>query len=364
MINNKFDPLTYNSVEESTQNNYKIAYSLLIDACLVVHGFMILMFYYLEIPFMCRLNIISVILYVCVRIDIYFRKSYDIALIIAFAELSFHSVFATAYLGWDSGFYLYVIGLVPMAYLSPIKKRYISHLLALFATAAFYVTKVFVLPGKIIPSVSDTNICNSLFYFNSMASFAIIFALTLTFLNNLEITKNALNKRNNVLREIACIDPLTGLINRRVMYEYINAIKENDCEYSVAIGDIDDFKNINDTYGHDCGDYVLTEISRIFSNLSNDNVKIARWGGEEFLFLFLESEKENASCIINNILDEMRHKIFTYGDNTFGITMTFGVSEKSISQDISNAIVEADKNLYHGKSHGKNQIVSDYKAVV
>lgn len=364
MINNKFDPLTYNSVEESTQNNYKIAYSSLIDACLIVHGFLILLFYILEIPLMYRLNIISTILYIGVRIDIHFRKSYDIAIIIAFAEISFHSILATAYLGWDSGFYLYVIGLVPMAYLSPIKKRYISHLLALFATAAFYVTKLFVIPFNSISTISDNDICNSLFYFNSMGSFAIIFALTLTFLNNLEITKNALNKRNNVLREIACIDPLTGLINRRVMYEYINTIKENDCDYSVAIGDIDDFKIINDTYGHDCGDYVLTEISRIFSNLSNENVKIARWGGEEFLFLFLESEKDSASGVINNILDEMRHKIFTYGDKTFGITMTFGISDKSISKDISNAIVEADKNLYYGKSHGKNKIVSDCKAVV
>lgn len=143
------------------------------------------------------------------------------------------------------------------------------------------------------------------------------------------------------------------------MYEYISAIKDTETNFTVVIGDIDNFKNVNDTYGHDCGDKILSGVSEMINKFSSENVLTARWGGEEFLLLFMNESADKGIQQTEELMVNIRSKQFLYNNNVINITMTFGATTKSKTNDINEAIIVADKNLYYGKTHGKDQLIID-----
>lgn len=156
-------------------------------------------------------------------------------------------------------------------------------------------------------------------------------------------------------------DALTGLYNRRCAAMFLeNAIKDFHDKgkvFTVAIGDIDDFKKINDTYGHNIGDEVLKHISSIFLRHCEDGDIVARWGGEEFLFLFRYG-KEDALKRLNIIQNEIRHMLCESSTNCeVRVTMTFGVSEYHQDTTLEMILKDADNKLYLGKGSGKNKVI-------
>ena len=126
----------------------------------------------------------------------------------------------------------------------------------------------------------------------------------------------------------------------------------------MALGDIDFFKKINDTYGHDCGDLVLTKLSDIFVKYMDNNGIPIRWGGEEFLLVF-KADYQTAYELVDNMMDEIRKNRFEYEDTTFHVTMTFGITEYRQKESIEEIVKRADDLLYKGKTGGRNQIVED-----
>ncbi|CAM3970495.1 MULTISPECIES: GGDEF domain-containing protein [Pseudoalteromonas] len=164
----------------------------------------------------------------------------------------------------------------------------------------------------------------------------------------------ALAKENETL---ATKDPLTGLPNRRYTIDYINELnKPKHAPLSIVLFDIDDFKKINDTYGHSVGDQALVHLASIFTDICCSKDIIARWGGEEFL-LVLENTTENAAI---KIADTLRLKIQNTAMNienqSVHFTISGGVKEISPADSIDSAINSADNNLYRAKNNGKNQI--------
>lgn len=163
------------------------------------------------------------------------------------------------------------------------------------------------------------------------------------------------------LKDMITTDPLTGLLNRRACkmhldkwIEKCNKQKEN--KITVAIGDIDHFKKINDTYGHDCGDMVLVTISEIFKRCMGDDGCVARWGGEEFLLVFEENKKAAKKRLLS-MLEEIRNHEFEYEKKTFHITFSFGVNGEIVGHSFDEIIKEADESLYRGKTGGRDRIV-------
>lgn len=156
-------------------------------------------------------------------------------------------------------------------------------------------------------------------------------------------------------------DVLTGLYNRRsgekmLMQVYKDKFTRN-VDYCVAIGDIDHFKRVNDNYGHDCGDMVLTEVADIMKHVLCGKGVVARWGGEEFILVFHNVMLEDAAEILKELLEEIRAKEFVYNEEKkLHITMTFGVVQGSVD-GVDAAIKGADEKLYYGKNNGRNQIV-------
>lgn len=163
------------------------------------------------------------------------------------------------------------------------------------------------------------------------------------------------------LRELVEKDVLTGLYNRRYGNQKLNELwhraQASGIKYTIAIGDIDFFKEINDTYGHECGDMVLKNISGIFINNMPVNGTVIRWGGEEFLFIFERMEKEKAEGYLNKILQKIRETEFQYNDKAVRVTITIGVAERKQPESMDEIVSRADENLYCGKQNGRNQMI-------
>lgn len=159
-------------------------------------------------------------------------------------------------------------------------------------------------------------------------------------------------------------DPLTGLYNRRAgrieLSKYIDAVEYSNGrkKVTVVLGDIDYFKSVNDTYGHDCGDVVLQTVSDVLQKHMDKSGVAIRWGGEEFLLAFC-TDYDKAYGLVEAMLDEIRAIPFCYEGQEFQVTMTFGITLYRQNEDLEQVIKRADDLLYEGKSLGRNRILEE-----
>lgn len=195
--------------------------------------------------------------------------------------------------------------------------------------------------------------------------------LSLKFTREELLEKNALLEEKNKqltaaqkeLEVAARTDPLTKLPNRRDILEKIIEEKirfdRSSKPFTLVLGDIDDFKRINDTYGHDCGDMVLVETARIMRGHLRKQDHAARWGGEEFLLL-PETDAAGGKTITQKIREKIADNTLEYQDQSISVTMTFGVTTitQNCPGNIEECLKKADKLLYQGKQEGKNRVVS------
>ncbi|WP_368490910.1 GGDEF domain-containing protein [Clostridium sp. BJN0013] len=170
-----------------------------------------------------------------------------------------------------------------------------------------------------------------------------------------------LTRLNMYLDNMSRIDPLTKLSNRRDLRQKfeceIKKISTRPTSFSLAIGDVDFFKNINDTYGHGCGDEVLKKIACIFKNNLRKEDVISRYGGEEFVIFLPETDLKYALSIIENIRSIIENEIFEYNSEIFHMTMSFGLVNFNHSVSFIECIERADSALYEAKVRGRNRVV-------
>ena len=194
----------------------------------------------------------------------------------------------------------------------------------------------------------------------------ILFALCLSFVAYFFCEKyvaaaHKLQEYNRELRKMADSDPLTKLKNRRSVMDELELLvknyKNNGNSVSIAIGDIDFFKKVNDTYGHDCGDYVLREISLMFTKFMEGKGFAGRWGGEEFLFVFSSMNGDEAFAELDNLREQIEGHDFCFNTVHLKITMTFGLEEFCMQDGMDNTIKSSDGKLYLGKESGRNKVV-------
>lgn len=175
-------------------------------------------------------------------------------------------------------------------------------------------------------------------------------------------SENQIRLANQKLRNMANQDSLTSLPNRRAMNQHLReasiAYLKKPNPFCIAIGDIDLFKRINDTFGHDAGDAILISISEIFTTFMEKRGSIARWGGEEFLFCFTDSELEDATKQLELLRKLIHEHEFHFQEKLIPVTMTFGIEVFQEHLGIENTISRADEKLYNGKEAGRNRVVS------
>ena len=202
---------------------------------------------------------------------------------------------------------------------------------------------------------------------NIVITFLLLAIFCFMFTIEMRNSTATLENRTRQLKQLSSVDPLTKLANRRSMTEKLNIsmhlLRKDKKAFSVIMGDIDNFKKVNDTYGHDCGDKVLVMVANTISSQMRDGDFVCRWGGEEILILVngnIEAAKSLAERILNNICqNEVIHE-----NNTIKVTMTFGVAQANESFRIEDFIQQADNRLYYGKTHGKCQVVAEIPNII
>ena len=171
--------------------------------------------------------------------------------------------------------------------------------------------------------------------------------------DEIEIRKKA----EIALEKAATTDPLTSLFNRRKFNEIIKHEIEREHRYKgglfLILCDIDKFKDINDKYGHNTGDEVLKTFSKTIKTIIRKSDVVARWGGEEFIFLISNSDIGSAQDIADKLRKLVQDTDFKVVDS---VTASFGVSFFKESDDEVSLIDRADKALYQAKKNGRNRV--------
>jgi len=162
------------------------------------------------------------------------------------------------------------------------------------------------------------------------------------------------------LKIIAYQDQLTGLPNRRKLEVHLNEkqedLKENKTPFSVALFDIDNFKAINDIYGHDIGDEMLKMAGRVFKALERKGDLIGRWGGEEFLGVFPTSDVTSLETILDRIRVVFEKSNIQRNEIALNATISIGASQVVHGESIQETLKRADEALYFCKANGKNLV--------
>ncbi len=178
---------------------------------------------------------------------------------------------------------------------------------------------------------------------------------------DLEFNNDKLKIAYEKVNALSKHDYLTQAPNRKFFLEKIEyeqlRFQRTKSPFIVAYGDIDDFKLVNDNYGHETGDYILISLANLIKGTLRKIDFFCRWGGEEFVIFIAESNLETGKNIMNRLLQEIRNYNFNYNGKMINITMTFGLAIYDEDQHINKIIDLADKKLYWGKKHNKNQVV-------
>ena len=164
------------------------------------------------------------------------------------------------------------------------------------------------------------------------------------------------------LEQLASLDTLSGLLNRRTLFRRIEIEIERTSRLDLPLTgimiDIDHFKRINDNYGHQCGDMVINEIGARLNKSLRKYDYAGRYGGEEFFVIFSNTSAATAHSIAERFRMEMEETSFTCGEEQFSVTVSIGVAQYNLGELPDRWISHADGAMYQAKQRGRNQVVA------
>lgn len=306
------------------------------------------------------------VFYVTIIRNLIKQHKYMTALYISLLEVLVISFFETFCLGLDSGFILYNISMISAIFYFTFvmddfkKKDFIPLVFSLFCVASYCISYLLMQIMEPVYVIEGTYWTHILHIFNILVTFTVLIFFSFLFIWEIKASQGKLASQNEQLHELAHRDPLTRLMNRRnmnqILQQSMEQLKKTGSRFSLILGDIDDFKKVNDTYGHDAGDYILVTVSQIISNSVRESDAVCRWGGEEILIL-VHDPLDPAANAAERIRKNIAEYPFHYDGQDIRITMTFGVSESIPGYRVEDLVQQADEHLYTGKKNGKNIVV-------
>jgi len=168
--------------------------------------------------------------------------------------------------------------------------------------------------------------------------------------------------QNILLKELALTDALTSLPNRRAVEDWatrqLSGAARHGFSFWVALADLDHFKAVNDTYGHNAGDTVLMAFSKVLKSNSRHSDICGRIGGEEFLLILTHATEENVKCVIDRVRTELAAKQFKFDGNSLKVTVSFGLAGfvGTPAPEFNRLLAQADAALYSAKRLGRNRV--------
>ncbi len=181
-------------------------------------------------------------------------------------------------------------------------------------------------------------------------------------ISEMETKIRALEKELSEAKKVSREDALTKLYNKRALDEFLDIregeFKRYEKPYSVVFFDIDHFKQVNDTYGHEAGDIVLKGFAKVFKEIARNVDIIGRYGGEEFLAILSETDRNGAMAFAEKVRKKLEISRFVYQGNKIQVTMSGGIAFREEYPSLNLMMKKADERLYKAKHSGRNQIVS------
>ena len=261
------------------------------------------------------------------------------------------------YFGWNIGIQHFLVVLLVFLFFSKYRHEAAKIIYCVFLFALRLILYYYCRSHEPI-AVLDAGLSNALQTVNTFFIFLSLGLIAYLFSSTTQEMEGKLIEYNRKLMKQANTDTLTGLYNRRRTMEYLDSLLKNaESQISICLCDIDHFKRVNDTYGHDVGDVVLTTISDTFRKRLPPDTFISRWGGEEFLLIFPRLNGDEAGTALEILRQKIRDLVFDGGSEKFTISLTFGLVEYDFHSDITTLLKEADEKLYVGKENGRDRIV-------
>ncbi len=158
----------------------------------------------------------------------------------------------------------------------------------------------------------------------------------------------------------ASTDPLTGRLNRRSLEDELRRLRADETPFVLAMADLDHFKNVNDTYGHETGDRALRLFSQLAVSSLREHDLVSRYGGEEFIFVLPNVDVERAAPVLHRLRERLAQAVESGRIPAF--TASYGVVESDQSDDIGELIRLADRAMYQAKQEGRDRIVISAEA--
>lgn len=330
------------------------------------HAFICAFSFLAEVPALGIYNICSVFFYLVIALSLVRKEYFGATIILTILESLVCSFFSTLCTGFDTGYSAYNIAVISASFyfffmIDSFKKKLgIPFFISLLSGICYifnYFIMIFTKP--LFPHVTPfwTHL---IFIVNYLVVFVLVSVFSILLIIEINISNAKLTEQNKLLNDLAQIDPLTTLVNRRSMSGHLeqsmDSLRTKGIRFSLILGDIDDFKKINDTYGHEAGDFALQRVASIIRDCIRDEDVACRWGGEEFLIL-IKGSAESANMIAERIRHSIADTAIEFNDTTIRFTMTMGISESIPGYRIEHFIKLADDKLYEGKQNGKNQVV-------
>lgn len=334
----------------------KLSYTVNTVILMLVFGLMGF-FHICEVTFLTIFSIPTAMIYL---IGYYLIKKERLALYVwaVYFWLTLYMGLTTICLGYGYGFHLYCFSMIPTMFVTEyisyklnkktmkIKSMNAIHISGAIAVFYLLCTGYVSIFGPIYNV--RKNAATFFWIFNAVTVFGF-----LIFYSNYLI--KSIKKSEDELTEMAHLDRLTQLYNRHYMMERLEALSDKTEESFLAMVDIDLFKKINDTYGHNGGDEVLKSLSALMQNECPE-CEISRWGGEEFLILSA-TPLSNGKAMLEKLNMKVASTPVGFDGQDIHVTITIGMAVRKSGQSVDLWIQEADEKLYYGKNNGRNRVV-------
>jgi len=298
------------------------------------------------------LNVVSVAMYLAAYLLVQ-RRHLHFAVILIWLEAFPHAAIGTLMLGWESGFHYLLFMFIPSVAMTSSRRGLQIFLIALLA----FLGTLDVVSRMWGPMAPIQELSLITLKWINISIFVVMFSALASYY------RQKITSAEQRLNALASVDVLTGLHNRRhfesISQRLVTERRRSGINGVVVVGDIDFFKNINDSFGHEGGDLVLVAVSQLLRQGLRDVDSLARWGGEEFVFLLHETGLAEAMAVTERIRRAVEDSSVSLQGSEIRCTISFGVTQLLSNDTLGEAIARADRALYRSKAEGRNRVSVD-----
>lgn len=338
------------------------SYSFTVAIMGIVHLGLLIIFLIAGVMPLVYINFFSVVVYVFCFILCKFGIIYP-AYISVILEVTFYSVISTYYVGLRCGTYCFLFSIIPIIIyfgcrLFKGKKRWSVALMLFLNFVTFIALYIRFFNAEPIYFVSS-GIMLILVVFSAFAMILSTIFYNAMYIFASENQMDNLEAENKQLSADAQEDALTSLLNRRGFLPLVKSLMddENSRKFCIAFCDLDDFKRVNDSYGHEAGDEVLKHATLMIKQ-ELPGSDICRWGGEEFVILLKDCDIASAKSKVERLRKTIESNPTSFVNKQIFVTMTIGLEEYKDSYSAPEEVIKkADTRMYYGKQHGKNVLI-------